>query len=126
MSGAGTRAILRIARRNIGRSRWRSALVAVLIRLPVAAMVGATAVMIAMTPTFEESATDQMGQADVLPSQPEASARRSCARSFRPAAGWNRSVRRGSPGADRMEASLKVRAMDLDGLARGMVTLIRR
>ena len=66
MNGAGTRALLRIARRNIGRSRWRSVLIAVLIGLPVAAMVGATAVMLAVTPTAAESATHQMGQADAI------------------------------------------------------------
>ena len=123
MNGAGTRALLRIARRNIGRSRWRSLLIAVLIGLPVAAMVGATAVMIAVTPTAEESATHQMGRADaiVYPSSEGASAAK---------------LHDVLPPGSRvepflytedhlvltgMQASVTLRSLDLDGLARGMV-----
>jgi putative ABC transport system permease protein len=125
MNGAGTRALLRIARRNIGRSRWRSLLIAALILLPVAAMVGATAVMIAVTPTAQESATHQMGRADaiVYPSSDGASAAR---------------LRDLLPSGSRMEpflftedhlvltgmqASVTLRSLDLDGLARGMVSV---
>ena len=123
MNGSGTRALLRIARRNIGRSRWRSVLIAVLIGLPVAAMVGATAVMIAVTPTAGESATHQMGRADaiVYPSSEGASAAKL------------HDVL--SPGSrvepflytedhlvlTGMQASVTLRSLDLDGLARGMV-----
>lgn len=126
MNGAGTRALLRIARRNIGRSRWRSLLVAVLILLPVAAMVGATAVMVAVTPTALESATHQMGQADaiVYPSSSGASEAK---------------LRQVLPPGSRMEpflyaedhvvltgmqASVTLRSLDVDGLARGMVSVI--
>ncbi len=123
MNGSGTRALLRIARRNIGRSRWRSVLIAVLIGLPVAAMVGATAVMIAVTPTAGESATHQMGRADaiVYPSSEGASAAK---------------LHDVLPPGSRvepflytedhlvltgMQASVTLRSLDLDGLARGMV-----
>ena len=125
MNGAGTRAILRIARRNIGRSRWRSALVAVLILLPVAAMVGATAVMIAVTPTAEQSATHQMGQADAVVFLGSEGASASKLREVLPAGsrlepflyGEDRLVLTG------MEASVTLRSLDLDGLAHGMVTV---
>lgn len=66
MNGAGTRALVRVARRNIGRSRWRSLLVVVLILLPVAAMVAGTAVMVAVAPTAQQTATHEMGQADAI------------------------------------------------------------
>src|SRR5215212_8313280 len=60
------RAVFRIARRNVARSRWRSLLVIVLILLPVGGMVGLATVMKTVTPTPERSATHRMGQADLL------------------------------------------------------------
>jgi putative ABC transport system permease protein len=125
MNGAGTRALLRIARRNIGRSRWRSALVAVLIGLPVAAVVGATAVMIAVTPTFEESATNQMGRADLLAFPGEGFTAAEL-RAVLPAGSQVEPVY-GSEDhlvLTGMTASVTVRAMDLDGLAQGMLTIV--
>lgn len=125
MNGAGTRALLRIARRNIGRSRWRSVLVVVLVLLPVAAMVGATAVMIAVTPTAEASATHQMGQADAIVFFSSEGATASKLRGILPAGG------RMEPflyGEDHLvltgrQASVTLRSLNLDGLARGMVTV---
>jgi putative ABC transport system permease protein len=125
MNGAGTRALVRVARRNIGRSRWRSLLVVVLILLPVAAMVAGTAIMVAVTPTAEQTATHEMGQADaiVYPSSEGATEPK---------------LREVLPGGSRiepflytedqlvltgMQASVTVRSMQVDGLARGMVTL---
>jgi putative ABC transport system permease protein len=63
---ASTRALLRIGRRNVARSRWRSALVVVLILLPVAGMVGMATILATSTPSPERVATHQMGQADLL------------------------------------------------------------
>ena len=125
MNGAGTRALLRIARRNIGRSRWRSVLIAVLIGLPVAAMVGATAVMLAVTPTAAESATHQMGQADAIVYFSSEGASAAKLHDVLP------------PGSRAepflytedhlvltgMQASVTLRSLDLDGLARGMVSV---
>ncbi|MEX0625591.1 MAG: FtsX-like permease family protein [Chloroflexota bacterium] len=126
MNTAGTRAILRIARRNIGRSRWRSALIAVLIMLPVAAMVGATAVMIAVTPTAEQSASHQMGRADLLVYPSGEGASVAALQGVLPPGsriepfvyGEDHLVLTG------MEASVTVRSLDLQGLAHGMVSLL--
>jgi putative ABC transport system permease protein len=125
MRATSTRALVRIAWRSIRRSRWRSALIAVLILLPVAAMVGATAVMVAVTPTAEESATHQMGRADAIVYFSSAGASASKLREVLP--GGSRS----EPflyGEDHlvlagMEASVTVRSLDLNGLARGMVSV---
>lgn len=126
MNDAGTRAILRIARRGIGRSRWRSALVAVLILLPVAAMVGATAVLVAITPTAEQSATHQMGRADIIVNPSSEGATTAAFRKVLPAGSriepflntGDQLVLTG------MEASVTLRSLDPAGLARGMVTLV--
>ena len=66
MSASSRGAVIRIARRNIARSRWRSLLVTLLVMLPVAAMVGAATVVDAITPTADRSVTHQMGRADLL------------------------------------------------------------
>lgn len=66
MNASTTRALLRIGRRNVARSRWRSALVVVLILLPVAGMVGLATVLATSTPSPERVATHRMGQADLL------------------------------------------------------------
>jgi putative ABC transport system permease protein len=125
MNGASSRAVIRIARRNIARSRWRSLLVIVLVALPVAAMVGATTILQAVTPTAAQRVTSQMGAADllVLPTQPGATID---------------ALQVLLPSSSRVEpftiadgrlilggtgASVTLRSMDLDGLARGMITL---
>jgi putative ABC transport system permease protein len=66
VNSSSSRAVLRIARRNVLRSRWRSLLVTVLVMLPVAAMVGASTILQTITPTAERSVTHQMGAADLL------------------------------------------------------------
>jgi hypothetical protein len=62
MTLTGARAILRIAGRNIGRNRWRSVLVGLLVLLPVAAMVGGITWLRTTTPTPEARATSAMGR----------------------------------------------------------------
>jgi putative ABC transport system permease protein len=59
-------ALLRIGRRNVGRSRWRSLLVVVLVLLPVAGMVAAGTILKTVTPTPERVATGRMGAADLM------------------------------------------------------------
>jgi len=66
MNAASARALLRIGRRNVARSRWRSALVVVLILLPVAGMVGTATLLKTSTPSPERVATHRMGIADLL------------------------------------------------------------
>lgn len=65
MSGSSVRALARIAWRDIGRHRGRSVLVALLILLPVAAMVGSITILrtTAITPEREDVA--RMGRADL-------------------------------------------------------------
>ena len=92
MTGSTAALLLRIGRRSILRARWRSLLIVVLILVPVAGMVGLATVMKTITPTAERSATDQMGQADLLvqpgPGGDEAALREAAAnqkvRSFTP------------------------------------------
>lgn len=126
MNTAGTRAILRIARRNIGRSRWRSVLIAVLIMLPVAAMVGATAVMIAVTPTAGQSATHQMGRADLIVYPSGEGASLAALRDVLPPGSRIEPFRYSEDHLvlTGMEASVTVRSLDLNGLAHGMVSLL--
>lgn len=64
MNRVPTLALLRLARRNVRRSKWRSLLVVVLVMLPVAGMVGVTTVMKTVTPTAERIVTARMGDAD--------------------------------------------------------------
>jgi putative ABC transport system permease protein len=64
MNRAATSALLRLARRNVRRSVWRSLLIVVLVTLPVAGMVGVTSVMKTVTPTPERSVAARMGDAD--------------------------------------------------------------
>lgn len=64
MSRAPALALLRLARRNVRRSLWRSLLVVVLVMLPVAGMVGVTTLMKTITPTAERTVVARMGDAD--------------------------------------------------------------
>lgn len=64
MNRAPTVALLRLARRNVRRSPWRSLLVVTLVMLPVAGMVGVTTFMKTITPTAERIVTARMGDAD--------------------------------------------------------------
>lgn len=66
MNGRATIPVLRIARRNVSRNRWRNVLVALLVLLPVAAMSGAVTYFATTTPSPEARATDEMGRADVI------------------------------------------------------------
>src|SRR5712671_6673782 len=66
MNGGASRALIRIARRSAGRSRWRSLLIVVLVLLPVAGMAGAATVLQTVTPAPERQVVGRMGQADLL------------------------------------------------------------
>jgi putative ABC transport system permease protein len=129
-------AIARIAWRNIGRSRGRSALIVLLVLLPVAAMAGGITLVATISPTPEEVATQRMGvagyevQQDLLPA-PIAS----------PSSGaqdGTESLRAALPAGSQVEpwayevvsltlpgrtVDMDGRSMDLDGLAHGMLTI---
>ncbi|CAN5745297.1 hypothetical protein BH23CHL7_BH23CHL7_04260 [soil metagenome] len=66
MNTSAARAVLRVARRSVGRNRWRSVLIGLLIMLPVAGMVGGVTWLRTITPTVETEATWRMGGADLL------------------------------------------------------------
>src|SRR5689334_9739333 len=63
---AGTRALAKIGWRDITRHRLRSLLIVLLIALPVAAMVGALAILRTTAIPAERWATARYGQADLL------------------------------------------------------------
>ena len=126
MSASGRGAVVRIARRNILRSRFRSLLVVLLVMLPVAGMVAAGAILQTVTPTAERSVTRQMGRADLLVYPASADASLAQLRDAVPAGSRIEPVLNGPgrlviPG---MEASIALRSMALDGLARGMLTIV--
>lgn len=122
MNLSAARVTTRIARRNIGRHRGRSTLIALLVLLPVAAMVAAISILRTTTPTKEQLDTSLMGRADLLAQV----VTEEDVRKYLPAGsamerivnGTGRLVLEGS----RPGVSLK--AMQLDGLAHGILTLM--
>ena len=126
MRRSSSRVVLRIARRNVLRDRWRSALIVGLVLLPVAAMVGATTILQTTMPSAERSVTHQMGEADLLayPIQGEATSAALSAR-LPPGSRVEPIVttdgRLVLPGR---EASVSLRSLDLGGLAHGMLTVL--
>ena len=122
MSFSAIRALTRLARRNIARHRGRSALITLLVLLPVAAMVAGISILQTMQPTPEEHIVARMGRADLIGQAPSEA-----------------ELRTYLPGGSTVEALLSIearlvvggsrpgvglRAMQLDGLAHGMLTLI--
>jgi putative ABC transport system permease protein len=124
MNVGATRALVRIARRSAGRSRWRSLLIVILVLLPVAGMAGAATVIKTVTPAPEREVVARMGQADLLVS---------------PASGGTEQLLRDHlPPGSRIEPFLNtsgnvvlpgirvpvtVSSLDPAGLAEGMLTL---
>ena len=121
MTLSATRALARLARSNIARHRGRSALITLLVLLPVAAMVAAISIFQTMQPTRAEVDLARFGQADLVaqvmsedelqPYLPDGSI-------VEPILHVDtRMVLGGS------RASVGLRAMKLDGLAEGILTL---
>lgn len=125
MNASTAGALLRIGRRNIGRSRWRSLLVVVLVLLPVSAMVAAATIMQTVTPTPERVATHRMGAADLLIYEgPGGSfdllrARLPAGSEIEPM--LQTSANLALPG---MEVAVTLHSYDLAGLARGLLSLV--
>ena len=126
MKATSSRAVVRIARRNIGRSRWRSLLISLLVMLPVAAMLGAATIVQTVTPTPERSVTHQMGEADLLVYPAGSGATGDALRAALPAGSRVEPVRvaEGRLVLPGMEASVTLRSMDLGGLAKGMLVTV--
>jgi putative ABC transport system permease protein len=125
VNAATAGALLRIGRRNIGRSRWRSLLVVVLVLLPVSAMVAAATILQTVTPSAERRATHAYGAADLIVHEgPGGSlellrARLPAGSTFEPL------LQRGAdlvvPG---MNVSITLDSFDPEGLGRGLLSLV--
>lgn len=66
MNGPAYRAAARVAWRQVRRAPWRSALIAVLVALPVAGLTAAAVVIRTAVPTPEERVRKDMGSADLM------------------------------------------------------------
>jgi putative ABC transport system permease protein len=120
--GSSIRALARVARRDVVRHRGRSVLVIALVGLPVAAMVAGTALYRTTTPTQERSDTAQFGNADLL----AYNTTRSELETYLPPGSVVEASVSGTatllrPGA---RSDVTVRAMDIEGLAAGILTLV--
>lgn len=121
MNLSAARVATRVARRNIARHRGRSILIALLVLLPVAGMVAAISILRTTSSTKEQLDVSRMGRADLLAQ----GATEEELRNYLPARsilepivhGQGRLVLEGArPG-------VSLRAMRLDGLAQGILTL---
>jgi putative ABC transport system permease protein len=125
MNVGTSRALVRIARRNVGRSRWRSLLIVVLVLLPVAGMAGAATVIQTVTPAPEREVVARMGQADLLVS-PATGGTEQLLRDHLPPGSriepfLNTSGNLVLPG---IKLQVTVSSLDPAGLARGMLSLV--
>lgn len=124
MNVGASRALLRIARRSAGRSRWRSLLIVTLVLLPVAGMAGAATVLQTVTPAPEREVVSRMGQADLLVS-PGSGGTEELLRNHLPAGSriepfLNTAGNLVLPG---IKVPVTLSSQDPAGLARGMLSL---
>jgi putative ABC transport system permease protein len=126
VTGGSLRVALRLGAGAAGRGRWRSLLVTVLIALPVLAMTGAATVLQTVTPTPERSATARMGTADLLAIPNAADDTQDGLLQLLPAGSTIEAVAETTDGLVVGGAlyGVQVRALDVDGLARGMLSLL--
>ncbi len=122
MIGSSIRVLARVAWSDIARHRGRSVLVVALVALPVAAMVAGIALYRTTTPTQEREEVARMGRADLI----AYNTTRADLADLLPAGSTvepyvTRDGRIVTPGA---RPSVTVRAMDIDGVASGMLTLV--
>jgi len=66
---AGTRLMARVAWSDVRRNKWRSALVVLMIALPIAGLTAAGFIVATMSPSPEEYVTGELGEADLRISQ---------------------------------------------------------
>lgn len=123
---AALRAIARLAWRNIGRSKGRSGLILLLILLPVAAMAAGMTLSATVSTTPEQYAMQTMGRADWIVHSGGRTATTADLEALLPAGSNVEPIigyeegRLSLPGR---EVALGLRALDIDGLAAGMVAL---
>jgi len=120
------RAIVRLAARNVRRSRGRTALIAVMIALPVVGMSAALTLMSTLSISVEAMATSTMGRADlwVYPNSPTSSEDE--LRRTLPKGSIVEPIVRGDgrlqlPGR---QYAVSWQSMNVEGLAQGMLTLV--
>lgn len=118
-------ALVRIARRNAARSRWRSLLIVILVLLPVAGMAGAATVLKTVTPSPEREVVGRMGQADVMVSLGNGGSEE-LLRTHLPAGSTIEPFLNtdGAVVLPGIRLSVSVSSLDPTGLAQGMLTLV--
>jgi putative ABC transport system permease protein len=121
MTFSAPRAAVRVARRNIARNRGRSVLIALLVLLPVAAMVAAIAILRTTSPTRADYDTARLGRADLVgyaPSEEEL-------RKYLPDGSVVEPLLQAQASLVLVGArpTVSLRGMQLDGLALGIVTI---
>jgi putative ABC transport system permease protein len=119
---SATRAVARIARRDVARSPWRSLLVALLILLPVAGMAWGISILATVIPSAESRDTRNMGVADLTVSGGSVARLEEL---FPPGTQLEPMTDSGGrlllPGTS---ANLSITSRDLDGLARGTYRIV--
>jgi putative ABC transport system permease protein len=122
MTGSSLRALARVAWRDIARNRGRSILVTLLVLLPVAAMVAGIAIYRTTLPTQEREDVARMGRADLLAYDTT----RAGLATYLPAGSVVEPLlyRDGRILIAGARPSVLVRAMDIEGLAAGILTLV--
>ncbi len=121
MSWSSARALARVAWRDVGRHRWRSILVALLVLLPVAGMVAGIAIYRTTTPTPEAEDLATFGRADLLAfntTRAELEAHLPTGTTLEPTLYTDGRIV--LPGA---RPGVSIRALDLDGLAAGILAI---
>lgn len=122
MTGSSVRALLRIARSDISRHRARSVLVVALVALPVAAMVAGTAIYRTTQPTLEREDLARMGRADLIAfGTPRDELERHLPSGSTVEPIYSTDGQIVVPGA---RPGVTIRALDVDGLAQGILTLV--
>ena len=122
MIGSSVRALARIARSDVARHRGRSVLVVALVALPVAAMVAGIALFRTTQPTPDREQVARMGRADLIAyntSRADLAALLPAGSVVEPYAMLDGRIV--TPGA---RPGVSVRAMDIEGVASGMLTLV--
>lgn len=120
-------ALLRLARRDVGRHPGRAALVVILIALPVAGMVAAGTLRSSVQPTPPELATRELGSASLVVYHTDSAVDDARMREQLPGDAvveplWRGTLTLTSPtGVQTVEAL----GVDLDGLGEGMVEIVR-
>src|SRR5215213_9777458 len=118
---SATGAIIRVARRDVGRSRWRSLLVGLLILLPVMGMTWGITILATVMPDADANDTHQMGAADLILLPGSSAAQRSAlfhGATLEPV--MNAGGRLLLPGT---AANVSITSRSLEGLARGTLTI---